>query len=245
MALSLTMFSATEMPTPVSPDSVSPLASVKAEPSCDALAVTAPLNPVLPARVPSRALVSLLATVSAKTGVMAVLPAAPPCATVSMSFFDAADIVRLRVPVSATLLPSTASVSVSPMFRASEMPMPNLPKPDWLATARASFSTKFCAVSDTSFASVMVTVVVAAVSEISAVASVKPMLMASEPAMPVLTPLTPDAALAPMRAVVSLHSSRCEVPVPSEVRLRRPALSPNSASTWLSYRLTCSPSTLT
>ena len=83
-ALSTATVSASEMPTPVSPDLVSPLAVVSTEPSCAALAVSAPsiFSPL--ASVPISASVWLSDTEMATTGVTAVAPAAPPSACVVM-----------------------------------------------------------------------------------------------------------------------------------------------------------------
>ena len=224
-AVSLTTLSAIEMPTPVSPDFVSPAASVTFDPSCDALADSAPLT-VVAAPAFSVAWVSLLATVNANTGVIAVLPAAPPAACVSIALLDDADIVRSCAPVSRVLVPRIASVSVSPMFSASEMPMPNLPKPSWLAVALALFSTKFSAVRVTSPLSVMVTF---APPASVAVDSVRPMFSASDPATPVATPLTPETAVAPIRLVVSVQPSVCSLPVPADDKATRPVSPPASA----------------
>ena len=227
-ALSMPMLTAIEMPTPVSPDLVSPLASVIVAPSCAALARIAPVIDVVPAPDPMRALVSLWPTETAITGVTAVLPAAPPWAKVVNSLDEAAASVRSSAPLSTTPSPTTALVSVMPMLTTIDAPMPNLPEvgPDWLATARALFSTKSCAVSVTSPASVMAT---CALLAIKAMASVMPTLMAIDPATPVSTPLTPEAALAPMRLVVSLHSRRWPPPEPTPLRSRSPSGPPSSA----------------
>ena len=203
---SVEMVSASEMPTPVSPDSVSPAASVITEPSCVAVTLTSPPSVVVDASLSPkmRALVSLSDTDKANTGVIAVLPAAPPSALVRIALALLANSVRSSAPLISASTPMLAWVSVSPMLRAIDAPMPNLPKPSWLALALALFSTKFSAVRLTSPGAVKVTV--APVASV-ALASLMPMLSASEPAMPVLTPLTPDVASASKCETVSLPPS--------------------------------------
>ena len=199
---SVATVSASEMPTPVSPDLVSPDALVMAPPSCAAETVTEPVVvSVAPVVDLTSAWVSLSATEIAITGVMAVLPAAPPSAAVVMSLRLAAEITTLRALFSTTFWPMNALVSVSPMFSAIDAPMPNLPKPDCDALAETSLATKFSADSEASLPADKVTL---ALSATLAVESDSPMLRASDPAMPVSTPLTPEVALAPKLEVWSL-----------------------------------------
>ena len=223
LTLSVLMVSATETPTPVSPDSVSPLASVATEPSCSAVALNLPPSVVVaPLLALTRACVLLSETEIEMIGVIAVLPAAPPSAAVSISFLLLASIVMSLAPASVALVPMLAVVVVWPMLSAIDAPMPKLPRPDCVALALTLLATKFSAFSSTSPSGVSVTV---ALSASVADAIDVPTLIASEPAMPVVTPLTPEVALAPKLEVVSLlptvGTSACTTR-PSALMVARP-----------------------
>src|SRR5258708_39159900 len=89
MAESVEIVSAREMPTPVSPDSVSPLASALTEPSCSASSETSPVLWIVDEEnEPSVASVSLFETETAIEGVTAVLPLLPASAALLSSLLD-------------------------------------------------------------------------------------------------------------------------------------------------------------
>src|SRR5882762_178404 len=193
-ALSSATVTAMEIPTPVSPDLVSPSAIVSEPPLCDALSETAPLHlSTVPLKAPSFALVSLVETATATTGVIAVSPFAPPSARVSIWLLEPAERVTLCASSSAAPSPMIAPVPVTPTFTAIDAPMPKLLAPSCCAFAVTVLLTKFCAFSSTSLLPVTVTL---ALSAIAAVAWLMPTLTASDPATPVSPLLAPETALA-------------------------------------------------
>ena len=115
------------MPTPVSPDLVSPSATVFTAPWCEALTKSEPEIIVAPVDEPISALVSLLDTDIAITGVSAVSPAAPPSAMVLISLRDEAVRLMSSAPVIFAPLAIMALVSVSPILSAKEAPTPLSP----------------------------------------------------------------------------------------------------------------------
>ena len=200
MTLSEPIVSASEMPRPVSPDLVSPLATVSTEPLCAALASSAPVSlssPLVAAAI--FALLSLFDTVIAITGVAAVPPLAPPSACVVIAFDELAESLMSCASLICAS-PISALVSVSPMLSTSDAPMPNLLASPCVALVVAALATKFSALSATSPLSVTVSV---AVSAMLARALLMPTLTASAPATPVLPPLAPAIAVAPKLCVAS------------------------------------------
>ena len=99
-AVSVEMVNASEMPTPVSPDSVSPLASELTEPSCAASSVTTPVFCTAGSvKLPSVASVSLFDTETAIDGVTAVFPLLPASAALLDSLLDDAESLMSLAPV--------------------------------------------------------------------------------------------------------------------------------------------------
>ena len=165
------------------------------------------------------AFVVLFATEMASTGVTAVLPLLPPSATLSIAFFDAALIVTAPALISCAVpapWPSSALVSVSPMFRLKTAPTPVLPPLVCLPVPLAVTAMKFSALISTAPLPVMVTVVP---SSICALVLLMPTLMTSAPATLVAPPLAPATASTPRRlcAVVNVRSKVFVVVAPMMV----------------------------
>ena len=150
---------ANEMPTPVLPDSVSPSAAVSTLPSWVALAENLPSSEEPATSVPSLAFTVFSTYDVANTGVIAVLPAPPPTASVFTSFLDAAESVTSFAPEKSAPSLISASVWSMPTLSANAAPMPNLPASACLPVALTLFSTKFSAVTNRSPPPVIVTVV--------------------------------------------------------------------------------------
>ena len=193
-AVSVEMVRASEMPMPVSPDVVSPLASALTEPACEAVSETLPLLAiVVAAKLPSVASVSLFDTETAIDGVTAVLPALPAEAALLSLFFDEAESVMSLAPVMEASSPTCAIVSVMPILTPIAAPTPVAPPPSCLPAALVLLATKFSAFSNTLPLSVNVTW---APLPIVARLWLMPTLTASAPATPVSAPLEPAVASA-------------------------------------------------
>ena len=223
IAESVVMASAKEMPTPVLPDSVLPVAETLLLPSCEAVTFS---EPALSALVAASALafVVLLATEMATTGVTAVLSLfAAPSASLSIAFFEAALIVTAPAPETEAALagasvasPSSALVSVSPMFRLNTGPTPVEPPFVCLPVPLEVTSMKFSALISTVPLPVTVTVVPSAMY---ALVWLMPTLMTSAPATLVAPPLAPAIAATPSRlsAAVKTRLNVSVVEVPPSV----------------------------
>ena len=204
---------AMEMPTPVLPDSVSPSAVVSTALSSFAVADSAPVRVnVPPGCAPSVACVSLLETDTATTGVTAVEPFAPLFASVLISAEDSAVSVRSCAAVTTTPSPIRATVVFWPTFTATDAPTPtSVPTPPpFDGSAFAVFAAALSAFRLTSLLPVIVTLGAPMLACVSVVA----MLIATEPATPVLPPPAPEVDCAPN---VSVSSSPTAAMVASTV----------------------------
>ena len=149
-AESVAMVSASEMPTPVSPDSVSPVASVMAEPWWAALSATSPeLWMAGNENVPRLASVLFSDTETAIDGVTAVLPLLPAAAALVSALLDEAESLMSEAPVIDASSPMCAKVSVMPTLTLMAAPTPILPPPSCLPVALVALATKFSALSST------------------------------------------------------------------------------------------------
>ena len=227
-ARSVPMLNASEIPTPVSPDSVAPSANVVTEPTWPALTVRSAPSVVLPlASVPRLASVSLLDTEIAITGVTAVAPAAPPSAVVAIAFVDKADKLTSVAPDRLASLPISASVSVSPILSATLAPTPRSPPPDCLPLDLTALSMKFSALTTTFPPPVIVTTVP---SRSVAEASLMTTPMARAPATPVAPPLAPAIAVTPKRLSLLASVKLWPLVLPAPVKATRPVVPPAMAS---------------
>ncbi len=182
-----------EAPTAASEPTASPSAVVAVEPVCIAVTLRLPSNcSALP--VPICAMVSLLATEMATTGVTAVPPAAPPLASVVTVWSPVAESVISSAFARVAPFLISARVSLSAMFRAIDAPTPRL------SPVAPSLSGRAVAVLDVIELAVRIMlpplILTDAPDSISASAFVLTTLIASDPATPTFDAPAPDVACA-------------------------------------------------
>ena len=218
VVLSVTTETETAAPTAASVPVASPSVFVVALPEWVARTPTAPeAVRVLP--VPSRAVVSSVATVTAAIGTTPTPPFAPPWASVAIRLAEVASTFTAPAPVSVEVFCSSALVVLSTTFTATEAPMPTfLPVASSFGSAFASLELSLAAMK---FALPPPVRLAAAVPRNSARVLTLPTLTDTDPATPTPSEPAPAADVAAdtwrLSASTVVMSARTDNPLAATV----------------------------